>query len=367
LRTAHQGIRRVGNALRRFRPLHLLSLLVLVGLTFGAPAVRADDVLWLYEVQVPVADQSARTRLEAAGAGLAQVLMRLTGQTALPRNDAVDRALAAPDLYYSQFGFRRGAAGELLLHLEFVPAAVLNLIRQANLPVWRANRPTVLVWAVVDDGIGGRQILSSAAGHPVSDALKQRASERGLPMILPLMDLEDQMLVEPAIVWGRLSQPLLDASQRYAADILLIGRIQMQPDGTWSGSWEYWLDENLREFEQQATDPGQLGAAAADLVSDELSARFAVMDTGSSRRLELAISAVENAADYADLLRYLGGLEIVDEVDVWFLSGDRLGVSLVTVADPDQLQDMFRVDRRLLPDPMRPALGPALELVWHRR
>jgi uncharacterized protein len=316
---------------------------------------------------VPVADQSPRARLESAGAGLGQVLTRLTGLTALPRNEAVDRALAAPDLYYSQFGFRRGGDGELLLHLQFVPDAVLNLIRQANLPVWRANRPTVLAWAVVDDGNGGRQILSSAATHPVGDALKQRASERGLPLILPLMDLEDQLLVEPAIVWGRLSQPLLEASQRYGADILLIGRVQLQPDGNWTGSWEFWLEENVRELEQQATDPALLGAVAADLVSDELAARFAVMDTGSSRRLELAVSAVDGAADYADLLRYLGGLEIVDEVDVRFLSGDRLGVSLVTVADPDQLQDMFRLDRRLLPDPMRPALGPALELVWQRR
>jgi uncharacterized protein len=357
----------VRNAHKRFRPLDLLSLLILVGLTFGSLAPRADDVLWLYEVQVPVADQSPRARLDSARVALAQVLTRLTGLAALPGNAVVDQALAAPDVYYNQFGFRRGAAGELLLHLEFMPEAVLNLIRQANLPVWRANRPTVVAWAVVDDGNGGRQILSSAAAHPVTDALKQRASERGLPLILPLMDLEDQMRVEPAIVWGLLSEPLLEASQRYAADILLIGRIQLEPGGGWTGRWDFWLEENVRELEQQAIDPAALGAAAADLVSDELAARFAVIDTGSSRRLELAVSAVEGAADYADLLRYLGGLEIVDEVDVRFLSGGRLGVSLVTVADTDQLQDMFRVDRRLLPDPMRPTLGPALELVWQKR
>jgi uncharacterized protein len=360
-------MRRVRNALGRFRPRDLWSLLVLVGLTFGASAPRAEGVSWLYEVQVPVADQSPRARLEASGSALAQVLTRLTGLTTLPRNEAVDRARAAPDLYYNQFGFRRGPEGEVLLHVQFVPDAVLSLIRQANLPVWRANRPTVLAWAVVDDGTGDRQILNSGADHPVSRALKQRASERGLPLILPLMDIEDQMLVEPAIVWGRLSEPLLEASARYDADILLIGRIQMQPDGNWTGSWEFWLEENLRETEQQAADPARLGAAAADLVSDELAARFAVVDTGSSRRLELAVSAIESAADYADLLRYLGGLEIVDEVDVGFLSGDRLGIFLVTVADPDQLQDMFRLDRRLLPDPLRPAFGPALELVWQRR
>lgn len=356
----------MGTAPRRFRLRHPLTLLVLLGLSLGAAAARSDDVLWLYEVQVPVADQSPRARLEAAGTALAQVLTRLTGLTDLPRNEAVDRALAAPDLYYNQFGFRRGEAGELLLHLQFVPQSVLDLIRRGNLPIWRANRPTVLAWTVVDDGTGERRIVNAGAAHPVAEGLKQRAQERGLPLILPLMDLEDQMLVEPAMVWGRLTQPLLEASERYPADILLIGRVQLQPDGRWLGNWEFWLEDDVRELEQQAEEPAQLGAAAADLVSNELAARFAVLDSGA-RRLELAVSAVESAADYADLLRYLGGLEIVDEVDVRFVSADRLGISLVTVAEPDQLQDLLRLDRRLLPDPYRPALGPALELVWQRR
>jgi uncharacterized protein len=223
----------------------------------------------------------------------------------------------------------------------------------------------VLAWVVVDDG-GERQILGSVSEHPAVVALKQRAVERGLPLLLPLMDLADQMAVEPAVVWGRLSQPLLEASERYDADILLIGRLQERPDGRWSGSWEFWVDGDVHDRTEQASEPARLGIVAADLVSDEIAARYAVRDSGV-RRVELNISAVESAADYADLLRYFSGLEFVDEVDVWTVSGDRIGVSLVTSAEPEQLQELFRMDRRLFPDSLRMSPGPAMELVWQRR
>jgi uncharacterized protein len=367
------GISRLRNTPRRLNSLNLLHLLafgvgfgIALGVLLPAPAARAAEVPWLYDVQVPVADQSPRARLESAREGLAQVLTRLTGLTRLPASEVIDRALAAPDLYYNQFGFRRDDEnGGLLLQLQFMPDAVLNLIRQANLPVWRSSRPTVLAWVVVDDG-GERQILGSVSEHPAVVALKQRAVERGLPLLLPLMDLADQMAVEPAVVWGRLSQPLLEASERYDADILLIGRLQERPDGRWSGSWEFWVDGDVHDRTEQASEPARLGIVAADLVSDEIAARYAVRDSGV-RRVELNISAVESAADYADLLRYFSGLEFVDEVDVWTVSGDRIGVSLVTSAEPEQLQELFRMDRRLFPDSLRMSPGPAMELVWQRR
>jgi uncharacterized protein len=356
----------VRNATRRYHRLALLPSLALAALLWAAGTARADEVPWLYDVRVPVEDQSPRARLAAAGTGLVQVLTRLTGLTAIPASEVIDRALAAPDLYYSQFGFDRAPDGEgLLLRLQFTPDAVQNLIRQANLPVWRSNRPTVVAWVVVDDG-AERTILGSASTHPAAEALRERAIERGLPVLLPLMDLADQMEVEPAAVWGRLSQPLMAASERYAADIVLIGRLQQTATGAWTGSWEYWLGEEVRSLDREAAEPGLLGQVAADFVSDEIALRYAVLDRGR-QRLELNVSAVESVADYADLLRYFGSLEFVDEVDVRFVSGGRVGVSLTTGAEAEQLQELFRLDRRLFADPLNPSPGPALELVWQRR
>jgi hypothetical protein len=346
----------------------LTCLLASVSATLLVTPVPAGaaEVTWLYEVTVPVEDQSTAARLDAASRALAQLLTRLTGLTSVPRNEAVSRALAAPDLYYNQFGFERREDGEgLQLRLQFVPQSVLDLVRAAELPIWRANRPTVMVWIVIDDGIV-RRILSADTEHALVDALDQRARERGIPLRLPLLDLTDQLTVDPAAVWGRLSEILQPASERYGADTVLVGRLEKQTDERWSMEWEFWLDGEVHHLDREARDPASLGRAAVDLVADELASRYAVLDRGV-RRLDLAISAVSQPADYADLLRYLSGLEFVEEVMVSAVSGDRLEVSLITAAEPDQLLELFQLDRRLRLGNSSVTPGGSLELVWQER
>ncbi len=340
---------------------------VLLAALAAAPAARADEVPWLYEVAVPVEDQSSAARLDAAGRALAQLLSRLTGLASVPRNETVAGALAAPDLYYNQFRFEEAEEGDgLRLRLQFVPRAVLDLVREARLPIWRSNRPTVMGWVVMEDERGERSILGAGADHPLMEGLEERARERGVPLRLPIMDLADQLAVEPAAVWGRLSQVLQPASARYGAEVLLVGRLQRSADQRWTASLELWVDDDVVSRDLEAGEPDVLGRAAADLVADELAARYAVLDRGL-RRLDLAISAVHDAKDYAELLRYFGSLEFVEEVMVSSVSGDRLGVSLITPADPEQLLELFALDRRLFPDRLNEIPGAALQLVWQRR
>jgi uncharacterized protein len=338
---------------------HLLPALLCL-----AVPLQAADVAWLYDVAVPVEDQSSSARLDAAGRGLTEVLSRITGLASVPRNEVVSRALAAPDLYYNQFRFDR-KDDELLLSLQFVPQSVLGLIRDARLPIWGANRPTVLAWIVVEDD-NERSLLGAASEHPLIDGLQDRARYRGLPLRLPLLDLADQLVVEPAAVWGRLSQTLLPASERYGADIVVVGRIQHLDDDRWVAAWEFWIDAEVREHSQQSAEPAALGRGVADLLADELASRYAVLDRGV-RRLELQVSAVNGAADYAEMLRYFNALEFVEQVQISSVASNRLGVSLMTGADPDQLMDLFRLDQRLFPDLLHQTPGPPIELVWQRR
>lgn len=363
----------IWNTSRRGLPAR--SLLLAAALTAALVTPRADaaaPVPWLYDVAVPVADQSTLARVDAAGQALAELLSRLTGLASVPRNETVQRALAAPDLYYNQYGYQRDAEGALTLEVQFVPRAVLDLIRAAGLPVWGANRPTVVAWIVLDDGTE-RRILGADSDHPAVVALRERARRRGVPLRLPLLDLEDQLAVAPAAVWGRLTQTLLPASERYAADIVLVGRLQQNAGGPsdWSGAWEFWVDGQVRQQFVDADQPQRLGSAAADLLADELAARYAVLDRGRDR-LRLAVSSVNGPAAYADMLRYFAGLEFVDAVTIDAVAGNRVSVSLLTPARPEQLLELFRLDQRLFPDNLNgpgSAVGSAaggLNLVWRR-
>lgn len=352
--------------------------LVLLLLVLQAPSLaRAVEVTWIYDALVPVADQSAGARLDAGRAGLLQVLTRITGLSSIPDSEALQAALAVPDRYYNQFVFEKppvptdaeqGDGTEeqpaLLLRMQFVPATMLRLVRQAGLPIWRSERPMVIAWLVADTG-DDRRILGADSDSPAVRSLTRRALERGVPLQLPLMDLQDQLEVEPGVIWGRLSQSLVPASERYGAEIILIGRLRAGAGGRWSGSWEFWIDGEVSELDEQNLAEDALGVAVVDRLADDLVERYAVQDR-SVQELRLGVGGVKDAADYAGLMRYLSALEFVDDVRVARVEGNRLELGLVTTADAERLLTLFEADGLLVADKLNRQVSGTIELVWQQ-
>lgn len=352
----------------------LSALICLIGVNFfSAPVAMAEVVPWLYEVEVPVDNQTSAARLAASSAALLELLTRLTGLTNVPRVDAVNGALAAPDLYYSEFRFVEvesldddGLATQALrLNVLFDRASVLRLLKQEALPIWRANRPRVVAWVAVEAN-GGRTILGADDRSDLAVAIQERARQRGLSLVLPLLDLEDQVNVDPAAVWGRLSAVLDPASERYDADIVLVGRVQAVAAGSWAVGWEFWIDGEAKPSARQGSDIAKLGAHGVDFLADELVQRYAVMGR-SVRGIRLGVAGIRSPADYGSLLRYLGRLEFVDEVSLESVQGDRMALVVTTRAEPDQLLKMFEVDRYLSEIGGNPANPSDIELLWQRR
>lgn len=377
-----QSVRRRSSARRLAR-----ALLLLLGLPLAAAAADGLVMPGFYDVQVPAPDQSSSARLDASRQGLLEVLVRQTGLTSIPRTEPVRDALAAPDLYYRQFGFVELSRQplELALALQFDPNAVLRLVRQAHLPLWPARRPRLVAWVALEEG--GRTLLGagdaarpgpeaagngSASGEAVSltplqalgGALVDRARARGVPLTLPLLDLEDQVAVTPAAVWGRLSQVLTPASARYGAELVLVGRVEPLADG-WLGRWTTWLDGTEVSVSFETGDTAEQGRLALDFVADELVQRYAVLGRDSGA-VSLGVAGLRTAADYGALMAYLRRLEYVDDLQVQGLVGDRLELTLVTRAAPAQLRRLFADDGRLLDDDLALNRTRDLDLVWRR-
>ncbi|MCZ6710867.1 MAG: DUF2066 domain-containing protein [Gammaproteobacteria bacterium] len=351
----------------------LLSALICFASVFGAaPSVVAAVVPWLYEVEVAVDDQTSAAIKDASEDALLDLLTRLTGLVHIPRLQAVASALASPDQYYNQFSYVQVETldedglpvNALRLRIAFEPASVLRLIKKAALPIWRSNRPKVVAWVVVEAN-GSREIVGAGGDSELAAAIQERARQRGLALVLPLLDLEDQLQVDPAAVWGRLSAVLNSASERYQADIVLVGRVQAQADG-WAAGWEFWIDGELKPFAGQSSDLVELGSDGVDFVADELAQRYAVLGR-SVRDIRLVVAGIHAPADYGSLLRYLGRLEFVDHVTLTSVQGDRMGLVLTTRAEPEQLLQMFAVDGFLAQIDVGLATGPDIELVWQRR
>src|SRR5690606_25504380 len=123
--------------------------------------------------------------------------------------------------------------------VEFNAARVSQALAQRNRPVWGPERPLTLLWVAFDDGFGERVLLGAndagvAAGSPLAELLQTTraelaaaADERGLPIALPLLDLEDLQALTFTDVWGGFEEPIRAASARYGADSILIGRVRI--------------------------------------------------------------------------------------------------------------------------------------------
>jgi hypothetical protein len=353
----------------------LLYLLLCLSIALPTP-VRAANVDWLYDVDVVVADQSAKELAVASRQALLIVLQRVTGLTTVPTNEAVTKALESPQRYYVEYRYKEAPpaggtpsatppnkppAKVLYLSVRFAEPAVQRLVAEAGLPLWSRNRPTTVVWLVMTEN-ADRDVLGASDTNPVLLALRARAQDRGLPLVVPLMDLDEQVLVTPAVVWSGMFDVLERASQRYSADAILVGRINHDPAGTWTAAWDIWRQGNEQRFNIQSATAEGAGAAIVDRLTEELVARYAVA-SGDQQQLQIRVDGVANVADYGALLSYLAGLEFIETVRIEEVSPNVVQLSLGTRTQWDRLRDLLALDGRLVPqDTSTP--GSPLSLTW---
>jgi len=335
---------------------------LLLGLIFSGCVNAADVVPWLYEVAVPVTSQSVEERQRASGEALLKMLTRLTGLAYVPRTPEVREALGAAEPYYSEFRFSSNPVDGLVLIVQFDSEPVLDLVRVAGLPIWRTSREKVLVWVVVQDK-GERTLIGATSESPLVAGLESRALDRGIPLTLPLLDLEDQLAVEAAAVWGRLSQVIDPASRRYGADVLLLGRVVPDLQNGWHSDWEFWVDGMVVPFTADGSDLTEHAVHAVDVLSNELAGRRMVHG-GVAGQLRIAVNGIETPVDYGALLGYLRGLEFIDAVNVVEIRGARLWLTLQTPAKPAQLLAAFERDRRMFDDQLTVMDSADLKLIW---
>lgn len=206
--------------------LMLLSALILI---MVSPNVAAEKSVDIYNTSSLVINQSPEVRQKATAKGLNRVLIRLSGQQNISQSQSIQIALKqAPD-YLDRFSYQStqqtltiaGAARPAtLLLMQFNAAAVKRLLSEANLPLWSERRPDVLVWTATDKR--GKKYVDIESD--MAKALNTSAADRGLPIVLPVLDLEDRRALPVARLWALDENQVRLASQRYATNAVLSGR-----------------------------------------------------------------------------------------------------------------------------------------------
>ena len=340
------------------------SLTLLVLLLVVAQKLDAVTLENLYQAEVLSDSQSDAQRRIDASEGLSQVLMRVSGRSDILQNPVIVAALKTPEQYYSEFSYARveavnDAAAALpqpgldplpaetprqVMRIRFAPSLIAKILREADLPVWGSNRPSVLSWMAIDDE-SGRQVLGEANPSLFAKTLNQAARARGVPLLLPLWDLEDSRGVSSSEIWGRFLGRIEAASKRYSPDKILVFRAESEFSNQWRGDWSLGEGGQWRSGTVYGESQAQLATALVGVLASVLSEQYAVTSTRSEVRL--TVEGITEIQDYAEVSRYLEGLTQVMSVQPVRILTDMVEFKLRSEGEVQQIIDVIALDRKL--------------------
>lgn len=296
----------------RSMTLILAFLWVLLPLSPG----RAAEVSGLYEAEVAVADQSRDARAQAVRVALAGVLVKVSGNANVVLAPGVAELLNRANQFVRQFRYIQARPGDgepeaLRLWVSFDSLAVNEALSGAGQAVWGHARPSLMVWLAIDEP-GTRLLLGANDEHAARGELETLSRQRAAPLVLPLLDLQDQTKLNFAEVWAGFRDNIVAASQRYGTEAVLVGRLLAGRDGFLRARWNLYQAERTWEWVSSGNLSGVL-AGGVDGAVDVLAQLFArAGDTGVAR-LKLRVEQVADLAGYARALKYLRQLGPVEE------------------------------------------------------
>lgn len=188
--------------------------------SFKSVALEVND---LYQVLVKVEDQTSVKRKEAITTALRGVFLKVGGKSSVLEHKLLSNAIKKPNQYINQYRYQRNN-DELSILVKFNEDKINQLFTQADLPLWGSLRPQVLIWLLDEQG-ASRHIVAYDEISDFPEVVNEFSKQRGLPILLPLMDLTDSEQIFLSDFWAYFPERVQEASQRYFADTVIVMRV----------------------------------------------------------------------------------------------------------------------------------------------
>lgn len=286
----------------------------------------AKTTVDVYHAEVVLSNEK-NARSIAWGEGLEQVLIKASGNANIADNEVVKKAMRDGSDYLAKFKYGT-LNGEKSLDMQYSPKQVSALLSQANASVWPKDRENVLVWLVQDDNVE-RQVGWEQSGLDSVSALQTAAQQSGLPITLPVGDMDDLTKISAPDLWGGFPDPLAAASVRYPADSVLV--LKVADNGQASEvNWQLYdmTPDRITSSPQSAVTGVESGdvAQAIDKAIDRVSAYYAKKNQPTGKQvaddaLWAHFSGIQSAQSFFNLERSLLDLESVATVQVHSIQG----------------------------------------------
>jgi len=330
----------------------LVKVFVLLAVLLGvlqAP-VHAVTVEDLFTVELPVADQTTSLRLESFSEAFRQVIVKVSGSDDALRSAAFERPIKNSARYVKQFSYitrklpdeeEELEAGGLFLSIDFDQQLIEGLLREHNFPVWGRERPSSLL-VISYDVNENIKLVSDDTTPDLVEALDSAAAIHAVPVLFPLMDLEDIALVNISDIASREYENIRTMARRYTPNALLVGQIVGRSGEGWQGDWEVRFADQIFKWTYKASSKQAVIDQVIRHLAKILALEYALED---HRRVEesllLSVSELEGIDKLIRVQQYLESLNVVDSVQIAMISSDVVTYRLKLRNDPEDLQRLI--------------------------
>ncbi|MBV7317519.1 DUF2066 domain-containing protein [Shewanella sp. NIFS-20-20] len=320
-------------------------------------SANAVEVEHLNQAVVPVTDRSAEARKTAMTEALKEVIIKNTGNPEVLLNPIIEQQLVNPDRMLRQFGYLQ-VDGQLMVTASFDQRALIRMLREANVAVWGQQRPLVLVWLASEstaEANAQRQLVSDGSSLTIRQDFKQQAEQRAMPLLFPVLDLDDMMQVGLTDVLGVFPEQVARASTRYQADFFVIASV-LQDDSGWKYRLSLFGQDDSADSLPLLTDAGhvmsQTEAAQVMLtkISQYLVAQYAVADSGEGSVVNLQVSGITDLKQMQQLQQYLQQLSVVKQAQLARLTSNAVVFELGLFSGEQDLQRLLALESNLVPE-----------------
>lgn len=291
-----------------------------------ALATQAVSVTGLYEALVPVADRSEGTRRAAAQEGLGLVLIKLTGDAQAASATATRDVRRNAERFVQQFIYeqrtdvRAGgvvSASGLAVRFRFDQRLLDEALRGLGYPVWGRERPATIAWLALTPAGQAPRLVGVDDPSVAGEVLREQSELRGSPVVLPILDLDDQALVSPLDLKNGQLDGTFEASRRYGAESLLAASVTEVTPGFWEAQWYSGVGDSLNTWSSRSDDLQLLIDEGFNAAVDQLVAFYVrPLSEQPAQALRVVIEDVRSVDDYARVSRYLQGLDEVSGLSV---------------------------------------------------
>jgi len=330
----------------------IINLIVLPFFALTSIAlVHAAEVGKLDEADIAVSSRANDTKDNALKEALATVFLKNSGSPSVVLNPLVKAQINTPEVILTQYGYYE-KNGELMLRASFDHQRVISTLRQAGSPVWGSQRPLTLLWLSVDDN-NKPTILADDSSADVRVDLTQESNNKGIPLLLPIMDLDDAMQVSISDVRGMFTDVVVNASTRYQADYIAIANMD-----TKGGNVHFSVklfDKNSTNGAMQAlvsqqgdaTDYQQATKQMMSILADYYISQYAIASTGSDVATRVSFTGLNNITQVVHIETYLRQLSAVKSIKLSQFKGNSATYIIDLFGSVDDLQRLLNIDSRL--------------------